>query len=215
MASVRNEVIEVAVRERPRIPDESQGELRILRPDHPARAGLQRFIADGFARVYGARITHFAEHLIGLPDARGGWSAAAGYTLAAKSRLFVEQYLNRPAEEEIGACLGVAIERSQIVEVGNFAACTPGAARRVIARMTVLLHGLNRSWVVFTSTRSLLNSFVRLGIAPIVLARADPMRLPDAGENWGTYYATEPQVMTANIPLGLIHLGLTAARNRM
>jgi hypothetical protein len=212
MATVRTAASEPDVRQPHRTLGPSLGKLRLLRPDHPDRAGLQRFIADSFARVYGARVTHFAEQLVGLDEASGGWSAAAGYTLAAKRSLFIEQYLNRPVEQSIAACLGVAIERSQIVEVGNFAARTPGAARQVITRMAALLHGFGRTWVVFTSTRSLLNSFVRLGIAPIVLAPADPMRLADGGESWGTYYATEPQVMTANIPLGFIRLGLAAAR---
>ena len=186
-------------------------QLRILRPDHPDRAGLQRFIADSFARVYGASIVNFAEQLVGLPEAAGGWAAAAGYTLAAKTRLFVEHYLDQPVEQAIAAALGVAIERNQVVEVGNFAARSPGSARQVITCMTALLHQLGRTWVVFTSTRSLLNSFARLRIAPIVLAPADPMRLVDRGSSWGSYYATQPQVMTANIPLGFIHLGLSAA----
>ncbi len=212
MTSVRTRAGEVDRCDPQLTQNEFLSELCVLRPGHPSRLGLQRFIAEGFASVYGARITHFAEHLVGLPDASGGWSAAAGYTLAAESPLFVEQYLDQPAEQSIAARIDVAVGRSQIVEVGNFAARTPGAAREVITRMAALLHGLGRTWVVFTSTRSLLNSFVRLGIAPIALAPADPLRLVDRGESWGSYYATAPQVMTASIPLGFIRLGLTAAR---
>ena len=184
--------------------------LRVLRPDHPDRQSIERFIADNYARAYGARIAHFAEQLVGLPDAASGWSAAVGYTLAARTPLFVEQYLDQPIEDAIAACLGAEIERSQVVEVGNLAARTPGAARQVILAMAALLHRLGRTWVVFTSTRSLLNSFARMRIEPIVLASADPTRLPDGGRSWGTYYATGPLVMTANIPLGFIHLGLRA-----
>jgi hypothetical protein len=212
MASARTAASEGSICDLQTVEHAALGTLRILRPDHPDRAGLQRFIAESFARVYGARIAHFAEQLVGLPEATGGWAAAAGYTLAAQRRLFVEQYLDRPVEQAIAAALGEGIARSQIVEVGNFAAHTPGAARQVISCMTALLHHLGRTWVVFTSTRSLLNSFARLGIAPIVLAPADPTRLPDRGVSWGSYYATGPQVMTANIPLGFIHLGLTVAR---
>jgi hypothetical protein len=174
-----------------------------------ARSSLERFIAERYAGVYGAHIDHFAEHLVGLRDAARGWSAAVGYTLAGASPLFLEQYLDQPIEAAIEQALGEALARNQIVEVGNLAACTPGAARRVIRSMTALLHRMERTWVVFTSTRSLLNSFARLGIEPIVLAPANPARLPDGGRSWGTYYETEPHVMTANIPLGLIHLGLT------
>jgi len=182
--------------------------LRILGRADPARSGLERFIAERYECVYGAHIAHFAEHLAGLPDAHQGWLAAVGYTLASGQPMFLEQYLDQPVEKAIEQALGAAVARQQIVEVGNLAARTPGAARRVIRSMTALLHRMGRTWVVFTSTRSLLNSFARLGIEPIVLAPADPRRLPDAGRCWGSYYATRPHVMTANIPLGLIHLGL-------
>lgn len=169
------------------------------------RAGLESFIAGTFSRAYGARIEHFAEHLAGMRQADGPWVAGVGYTAAAANPLFVEQYLDCPVEAAIAAQLGVSVRRSQIVEVGNLAANTPGAARRLIVRMTALLHRLGHTWVVFTSTRALLNTFARLDVAPIVLATADPARLAGGAEPWGTYYDTRPQVMTSSIPLGFIH----------
>jgi hypothetical protein len=102
--------------------------------------------------------------------------------------------------------LGIEVRRDQIVEVGNLAASSAGTARRVIIDTTTLLNRMNRSWVVFTATRSLLNSFLRLGISPVFLARAEPERLADRGISWGSYYDTEPQVMIANIHLGFVQL---------
>jgi len=180
-------------------------ELEFLPPDHPERASLQRFIAATYRRNYGAHIEHYARQLVGLRHPGGGWSAGLGYTLPRAEALFVEHYLDRPVEVEIASRIGITVGRDQVVEVGNLAATTPGAARRLIVGMTVLLHRLGRTWVVFTATRSLLNSFSRLQIAPIVLAPADPDRLPDRGTNWGSYYRSLPQVMTANIPIGFVH----------
>lgn len=179
--------------------------LQVVARGDPRRAGLERFVARSFARAYDAHIEHFAEMLVGVADAQGAWSAGVGYTPAGSTPLFVEQYLDVPIEQAIAARLGVRIERSQIVEVGNLAACVPGAARRLIVRMTGMLHRLGHTWVVFTSTRALLNAFARLDLAPIVLACADPSRLADGADRWGTYYDTSPLVMTSNIPLGFIH----------
>ena len=170
------------------------------------RASLESFIAHSYVRAYGARITHYADQLVGLRGTDGTWLAGLGYTFAGSERLFIEQYLDEPVEEAIGSMLSVRVEREKIVEVGNLAASASGAARRLIVYMTRLLHELHRTWVVFTSTRALLNSFARLEIATIPLGTADPSRLPDGGASWGSYYATGPQVMTANIPLGFIHL---------
>lgn len=183
----------------------------VLSRDDPERTALQRFIAARYARMYGARVTHFADHLVGLRSAAGGWAAGLGFTLPGAGRLFVEQYLDLPAQDAIASVLGAPVHRDQVVEVGNLAAASAGAARELIVYMTGLLRELERTWVVFTSTRTLLNSFMRLGIATIELARADPARLADGGASWGTYYATDPRVMTANIPLGFAHLGSTRA----
>ena len=180
--------------------------MEILKRGHADRASLEAFIAESYARAYGASIGYYADHLVGVRDRDRAWQAGLGYTLAADQRLFVEQYLDEPVEDAIGSILNVPIARRQIVEVGNLAASAAGAARQVIVGMTRLLHELGRTWVVFTSTRALLNSFARLEIATIPLAPADPSRLPDAGKSWGSYYATDPQVMTANIPLGFIRL---------
>jgi hypothetical protein len=180
--------------------------LELIAPHYPELDSLQRFIAGEYWRRHGARIEHFARQLLGLKHSDLGWIAGLGYTLPDAEPLFVEQYLDHPVEREIALRLGIPVQRNQVVEVGNLAAVGPGAARRLIVAMTGLLHRMDRTWVVFTSTRSLLNSFARLQIATLPLADADPGRLPDRGRSWGTYYRNHPQVMTANIPLGYVHL---------
>ena len=120
--------------------------------------------------------------------------------------LFLEQYLDVPLEQAIGERAGHAVARSQIVEVGNLAAAHAGAARALIVSMTRLLHGHGLHCVAFTATTSLLNSFTRLRLQPGVLAAADPRRLPDAGQCWGTYYHSQPQVMFGDIRYGYAQL---------
>jgi hypothetical protein len=181
--------------------------LEVVAPGHPERRRLERFIADAYHSAYGARIEHYAEVLVALRSGASDWAAAVGYTLAGKGRLFLEQYLDRPIEEEVKGRIGGSAGREQFVEVGNLAANGAGAARVVIVRMAALLYALNRTWAVFTSTRALVNSFARLDIAPITIASADPARLPDGGSSWGSYYASQPAVLAACIPLGYRHLG--------
>ncbi len=175
-------------------------------PDAVGRASLQGFIAAAFHKTYGAELSHFCDTLIGCRDEHGQWIAALGYTLAADGPLFLEQYLDGPLELEIGARAGHAIERRQIVEVGNLAAGHAGAARALIVSMTRLLHAQGLHWVAFTATASLLNSFARLRLKPGVLADADPRRLPDAGKHWGSYYHSQPQVMFGDIRYGYAQL---------
>jgi hypothetical protein len=156
--------------------------------------------------MFGARIEHFARRLLGMRDADGRWRAGVGYSIAREQALFLEQYLDAPIESEIARRNGVPVRRDGIVEVGNLAACSPGSARAIIVRMAALLHSLELSWVTFTATRAVLNSFARLQLDVLPLAVADPQRLPDRGRNWGRYYETCPHVFAASIAAGFLQL---------
>ncbi|HVK54960.1 MAG TPA: thermostable hemolysin [Burkholderiales bacterium] len=176
--------------------------LEWMGPRHHGRASLQCFIADVFFKLYGAEVRHFSDTLVGCRGKDGQWLAALGFSLAGEGAVFLEQYLDAPLESEIASRTNTNVSRHQIVEVGNLAAIHAGAARELIICMTRYLHGQGLSWVAFTATRSLLNSFARLSLNPIVLANADPRRLPDAGKSWGAYYDTKPQVMFGDIRSG-------------
>lgn len=185
---------------------EDRPDFEVVPPGHPERGSLETFIRAEFAHAYGARLHHFCHTLAGHRAVDGSWVAALGYTLAADHRLFLEQYLDYPVEAAILAHTGRPVARASVVEVGNLAARGAGAGRSLIVAMTRYLHRLGLVWVTFTATRGLLNSFSRLRLAPSVLAPADPARLAQPGGDWGTYYATRPQVMLGNIGFGHDHL---------
>jgi hypothetical protein len=180
--------------------------VRRISLGHPERAALEQFIANAFFSMYGARISHFCRTLIGCQNRDGEWIAALGLSLARDGATFLEQYIDGPLEDEIGARIQAPVAREAIVEVGNLASTHAGAARTLIIYMTRYLHSQGLEWVAFTATKGLLNSFARLRITPKVLAAADPARLPDAGKNWGSYYASAPQVMFASIGNGYAKL---------
>jgi len=177
--------------------------LEPVHATHPSRVQFEDFIAARFGRAYGARVTHFLPHLLGVRDGLGRWQAAAGYAAAEAGRLFLEQYLERPIEQALAERLGRPLARHGIVEVGNLAAVSAGMARQLIPQLARHLHRLGYRWVVFTATRALRNSFLRLGLRPLPIARADPARLPDGGTSWGAYYEQDPIVMAGKIVLGL------------
>ncbi len=181
-------------------------EVEYVGAGDPARASLEAFIAQSFHASYGAVLSHFCDTLLGCRDGAGQWIAALGYSLGGDGPLFLEQYLDEPVEQAIGARAGHPVARAEIVEVGNLAAAHPGAARALIVSMTRLLHGQGLHWVAFTATSSLLNSFTRLRLKPGVLAAADPLRLEDAGRCWGSYYDAQPQVMFGDIRYGYAQL---------
>lgn len=173
---------------------------------HRDRAALEAFIAAEFYHTYDAEVSHFCSMLAGCRNQQGQWVAALGYSLAKEGKTFLEQYLDAPLESEIAARAGKRVRRESIVEVGNLAGRHAGAARQLIAFMTRELYRQGMQWVAFTATRGVLNSFIRLRLKPVVIAPADPARLPDAGKSWGSYYATKPQVMFGDIRSGYAQL---------
>jgi hypothetical protein len=163
------------------------------------RAAIERFIAERFRKVYGAQVSHFCAHLLGLRDATGTWHAAVGYTPAAASTLFLEQYLDRPVEDLLSQALGQPVTRGHIVEVGNLAAVPPGFARSFVPALGRFLVQHDYRWVVFTATREVRALLRRLCFKAYALAPAAPARLPDNGAAWGSYYAHKPSVMAGCI----------------
>jgi len=195
------QLVQTAFRTAP--PPAAKARLESVYRTHPARAAFEDFIAARFCRAYGARVTHFLPHLLGVSDGFAHWQAAAGYAAAGAQALFLEQYLDRPIERVLSAALGRPIARPGIVEVGNLAAVSAGMARLIIPQLARHLHRLGYVWVVFTATRALRNSFSRLGLRPLPLTRADPARLADGGASWGTYYDQDPVVMAGKISHGV------------
>lgn len=197
--------------------------LLLAPADSPRRAGFEAFIGERFAAQHGARVRHFMPCLLGLVDGDGQLDdqldgqpngrllGVVGLRSGAIRPLFLERYLAQPVEAVIAAQQGLAPpRREQIVEVGNLAADSPGAARLLIVALTDLLVAMGYRWVCFTGTPGLLNSFQRLGLQPLPLGSADPACMGEELADWGRYYDNQPQVMAGDIYAGhqrLLQLG--------
>lgn len=166
---------------------------------HPHRPEVEAFIADVYRRRYGAELDAFLPLLLAFRDTAGTLVAAVGMRRASAGRLFVESYLDQPAERVIAAQARAAVRRDALVEIGNFAALTPGAARELIATLIPLLQGAELRWVVWVATRQLRNAFERLALATHSLGPALPDRLGAAAVRWGSYYEARPEVLFGDL----------------
>lgn len=189
--------------------------LSLTLKDDAERATVEAFIQDRFAAVHHADIHHFMPELMALHDRQGQLSATVGARIGREGPLFLEQYLQRPVESVISPLAGYPVERRKIVEVGNLAARNAGSARLIIVAMTWLLarHGLE--WVVFTGAATLINSFQRLGLEPLLLCDADPEKLGLDQYSWGSYYAQHPHVYAGNVRFGLEQLETSGVLARL
>ncbi|MBI5041569.1 MAG: thermostable hemolysin [Gammaproteobacteria bacterium] len=175
--------------------------LNVLNADHPDRWRPEQFVRSVFKQCYDADIRAFYPTLLAF-TLQAELLGVAGFRDGHGQALFSEQYLDQPLEQLIGAHWAEPVERGRIVEVGNLALANPGQARWVIAAVTMFLHAAGYRWVLFTAVKPLINAFGRLGLNPIALASADPTRLADDGQHWGSYYATNPLVCVGDIDAG-------------
>ena len=182
----------------------------LIEAGHPERPEVEAFIAQVYAERYGARLTAFLPRLLAFRDGDGALQAAVGLRRGQEGRLFVEQYLDLPAEDSLRARLGCTVRRSELVEVGSFASRSPGDAREVIVLITDLLHRAGVRWVLFAATRQLRNAFDRLRLSTVVLTDARSDRLVDDTAQWGSYYDAQPQLLFGDIAAGhaFLHRGL-------
>jgi hypothetical protein len=174
--------------------------------DNVLRGAFEAFIQQRFRKAHGADIRHFMPELFGMHNGGGQLCAVAGVRRAHLGPLFLERYLDEPIEPLINTAADHPVDRSAIVEVGNLAASDTGSARLSIIAMTYLLAMGGLQWVTFTGNIGLVNSFHRLGLKPLTLCAADPDRLGDERQHWGSYYESKPWVHVGNIRAGFVHL---------
>jgi len=168
------------------------------------RDEVEQFIRRVYARRFGASVKHFAPHLVSLRDRESGeLVAAAGYRQASAAPLFLERYLSVPVELSLCPPGTPPPSREGIFEVGHLAAERAGEGRRLIFLLAGHLAERRAQWVVGTLTEELRHLFVRLGIAPLALGRADAAALGDGASEWGSYYEHHPVVLAGQVQQAL------------
>lgn len=177
----------------------------LLGPDDH-RDAAEAFVAAIYRERFGATLREFMPWLLAFSDHRGELLAVVGLRPAHQSALFVEQYLEVPAEQAIAGVVARAIDRDQVIEVGGLAALRPGDARRLILCLTRGLHAAGQRWVLFAATRQLRNAFDRLGLRTAALAPADVARLRPSATDWGRYYDTQPVLLCGDLAAGAAYL---------
>lgn len=162
------------------------------------RAELEHYIAGQFAENYNAVVDHFLPHLLQLKCQRGA-CAAVGIGSAQQGPLFLEQYLDRPIEQELSYLTRTPVDRQSIIEIGNLVATQRGSSQLLFTVLTNVLHTAGFRWVVFTATQNVARIIAKSHFTPFTLCSADPARLPNGGAQWGSYYDTQPHVMAGDL----------------
>ena len=171
--------------------------------EHPRRTELERYVQQAFALKHAAQVRSFMPTLLALQGLGGRVCGVTGYREAAVEDLFLERYLDQPVQDAIAAASGAFVNRTQIVEVGNLASLSCRAAVHLVALLPQHLLQQSQRWVVFTATQGVRHILQRFRAPLYELAPARAECVSGLGDDWGSYYRTDPRVMAGYLPDGL------------
>lgn len=169
-------------------------------PDDPRRWELESYVRAAFARKHAADVQTFMPSLLAFRDARDDLCGVVGLRPAGSAPLFLEQYLDEPVERALSRASGSEVRRAQVVEVGNLAGRNCRAAMRMVAQLPAYLLAQDYRWIVFTATATVREMLFGFGAPLLELAGADRTRVAGGGDDWGSYYDTDPRVFAGFLP---------------
>jgi len=167
-------------------------------PASSQREELQEFIADRFATVHGARVSHFLPLFLSMSE-QLATHGVVGLQPGFAGELFLEHYLQQPIEQAIATAVERPIDRDSVIEIGNLAVDSCGRGFMLFVVMTCVLELAGYQWMVFTATDEVEKLIRRLGFTPTYLGTANAEALGEAGKEWGQYYAHNPKVMVGRL----------------
>lgn len=171
--------------------------------DHPFREKTESYVASRYASAFHARINTFMPDFLALVDNQNHLLSVCGFQSAAAGPLFLEQYLDLPADLLMSERLGLPVSRYELIEFGQLAAFSKGMSSLHFTLIARYLVNLGYHWCIFTATGPLQAMMRRLGLTPHILADASADRIPDAEKTWGTYYCHQPRISGGNLAAGL------------
>lgn len=160
------------------------------------RLHVENFIKEIYQKAYGAEINIHYPFLMSVRDKENNILAALGFRYAELGPLFLEQYLSSPIDNILNA------PRDHIAEIGNLASKGGGASLFLFTALAAYLQAQGQYHAVITGTGIVENRLRLMGIKPKRLAVADPKRLKNQDEDWGSYYETKPNVLCGRIDYG-------------
>ena len=132
----------------------------------PERLGeANAFISNVYRFHHNASISNPYQRLLTLRDPHGALVATTGLRRADEGPLMVEHYLEAPVEMVLatrGLC-DLAPPRHQVMEVGALASASPGAGRRLMLSLVVVLERLGIDYPILIGTSDVRETQARFG----------------------------------------------------
>lgn len=128
----------------------------------------------------------------------GRIACAAGIRCHADG-FFSQHYLDESVSDVLTRQSGEPVTPQSLLEVGGLACTSPFTAYPTLRAVFDWGRARGITWGLFTATSEIRRLIQRARITPLMLARADAGRVPDAAR-WGRYYDHDPWVCAFRDP---------------
>ncbi|PCI66017.1 MAG: hypothetical protein COB38_10500 [Gammaproteobacteria bacterium] len=175
--------------------ESNQLNVQLSLPLNLDRNNVENFIWNGFDRYYGANIKNFLPNLISIRQ-KGEIQSTLGLKIASEGPIFIEQYLKKSIELFFQK---ENVTRKQIGEVGNLFGTNKTFTRQlfIIAALVASKAGISK--LVFCATPQIKMILRNLCMSVFYIAEADPNKLGQESNHWGSYYDTSPELIAIDI----------------
>tara|TARA_R110001592_G_scaffold331083_1_gene613723 strand:- start:366 stop:1094 length:729 start_codon:yes stop_codon:yes gene_type:complete len=197
-ALTNTEFSAAAISRQAELTEDSAPRLRVIGRRALSRPDTESYIAQKFASSYGATLREFLPYLLELRTASGLGGALGMRRAAPGQTLFLERYLDEPAEGILGDLLASPVERGSMVEIGNLVATWRGSSQMLFIALAALIVQVGAEWAVFTATPEVQKLLARLGVKQYVLGKAEGSKLGEQLADWGSYYRSSPSLVAVN-----------------
>lgn len=179
--------------------------LMVIDSHHPRWQEAIDYIALRYCEAFSAHVNHFMPRFMALSDDEK-ILAVCGIRSGNEGELFLEQYLDDNVETVLSQVFSSHITRDKLIEFGQLASFTQGMSTEHFYLMASTLVEQGFEWCIFTATDPLFRLMKRLGLTPTIITEADPNRIYNAKQVWGTYYEHHPRILAGNLKQGLARL---------
>jgi hypothetical protein len=151
-----------------------------------------------YRAVFSAEVTQRPPRLVITMTDDGRIACAAGIRCHADG-FFSQHYLDEAVSDALTRQAAERVMPHSLLEVGSLACISPFSAYPTLRAVFDWGRARGITWGLFTATAEIRRLILRARIAPLMLARAEACRVPNAGD-WGNYYDHDPWVCAFRDP---------------
>lgn len=170
-------------------------DFKILDQASPKRQSTEQLIQRGFAARYQAMVEVTMPYLICLTKHNN--VAALGFR-SGKQTLFLEQYLSVPVEQ-VAHFQHREVLRENIAEIGHLYSNCSKFTVPLFLLTALTLKELGFQHLVFAGNERVIQLVNTVGVSMVHLANASEEQLQTTDNHWGSYYNTNPRVVTVSL----------------